>query len=153
MVKAGLIFGGLAFFGGIVFSLLSPICAICIPIFLGLGAGYVAARNERPFESQDSLKVGAGAGAIAGGLMIPGQLIAAVVNASTMAATGGAEITELFGLPPLEPSTIWAAQVVFGCCFGLLNLILMTGLGAAGSAIWLQRVGGRQSDGALPPAL
>ena len=73
MLKYGLIFGVVGFALTLFFSVQYPVCAICIAIVLGLGVGYFSAREVRPITSEESLKVGAGAGALAGGLVLPGQ--------------------------------------------------------------------------------
>ncbi len=135
MLKAGLIVGGVSLFLVLgVSSILSPLCAICVAIFAGLGAGYLAGMFERPYDSAASTKAGAGAGAVAGGLSIVGQLIASVINAISLQNSG---FTEMLGLPATDTTTLWVAQIGMALCMGLLNIAIMAGLGAAGSAIWL----------------
>lgn len=155
MMKSGLNFGVLGFVLVLVISLVSPLCSLCVTLLLGLGAGYVAANTERPLASNEGTRIGAGAGALAGGLVIPGQLIAAAINASAMQGPGGQVFNELLGLPPADPTTVWLAQLAVGCCIGLLNLGVFAGMGAVGSALWFRRGRGAasQEDEPLPPAL
>lgn len=76
MLKSGIIFGLIGFVLVLVVSLFSPICSVCITLLLGLGAGYVGGNFDRPLDNSEALRVGGIAGALTGGLMIPGQLIA-----------------------------------------------------------------------------
>jgi hypothetical protein len=153
MIKSGIVFGVIGFVLTLLLSLVSPICSVCVAIGIGLGAGYVAGRNDRPLANQEGLRVGAIAGALTGGLMIPGGIIAAVINAGSMQAGGAQAITDLFGLPPQPPGVIWAAQLTGACCIGLVNLGILTGAGAGGGAIWFSQ--NREPTGGepIPPAL
>jgi hypothetical protein len=138
MLKSGIIFGLIGFVLVLGVSvLISPFCSICFTVLLGLGAGYVAGVFERPLDSGEAWKRGAGAGALAGGLVILGQLIAGGVNANFMANDPNAQIVnELLGLPPADPAMLWLGAVFAACCFGLVNVGILAGLGAAGGALW-----------------
>ena len=147
MLKAGLIMGGVTLvlvFGA---SMFSPLCALCVALFTGLGAGYLAGVFDKPVDSPQAIKNGASAGAIAGGMGIIGQAIAAVVNSLVVA--NNPAVYELFGLPPSDPQTVWMMQLGFACCMGLLNVALMAGLGVAGGAIWFQMTGKKQAEAPL----
>ncbi len=96
---------------------MSPICSICVAIGLGLGAGYVAGVYDRPLSNDASLRAGLIAGALTGGLMIPGGIIAAVINAGSMQSGGGQALTEIFGLPPQPAEVFWAAQLYRGLLY------------------------------------
>jgi hypothetical protein len=48
-------------------------------------------------------------------------------------------LNELFGLPPASPGVVWAAQLLFACCLGVLNVGLLAGVGAGGGALWFAR--------------
>jgi len=134
-------------------SLVSPLCSVCAAIGLGLAAGYVAARNDRLLANQESLRAGAIAGALTGGLMIPGGIIAAVITAGSYQVGGGQPVTDLFGLPPLPLEVVWAVQLAFGCCIGLINLGILSGAGAAGGALWFSRNREPAGGEPIPPAL
>lgn len=97
MIKSGLIFGAAGFVFVLAASaIVSPFCAICVALLLGLGAGYVASVFDKPATSQESLRGGAVAGAIAGGLSIIGQFGAAIVNVLVLQQSEG--FMQLFGL-------------------------------------------------------
>ena len=66
MYRAGWIVGAVALFVAAGAALLSPVCAPCFSIFLGLGAGYLAGVFDKPATSTATSKVGAIGGAIAG---------------------------------------------------------------------------------------
>jgi hypothetical protein len=146
MVKSGLIIGAVAFILVLGGTLISPLCAPCVGILLGLAAGYLAGVFDKPALSADCTKKGASAGAIAGGISILGSLIGAVINAAVIAPSGNAQINDLLGLPPSDPATIWGAQLGAACCLGLLNVALGAGLGAAGGALWYQMTGKKQQS-------
>lgn len=149
MVKSGLIVGAVAFVLVLAGTIISPLCAPCAGILVGLAAGYLAGVFDKPAVSADCTKKGASAGAIAGAISILGSLIGAVINAAVLAPSGNAQINELLGLPPSDPATIWGAQLGAACCLGLLNVALGAGLGAAGGALWYQITGKKQQ----PPSL
>jgi hypothetical protein len=154
MLKSGIIFGII----GVVLALgvsvlITPLCSICFAVLLGLGAGYVAGIFDRPL-SGEAVKRGAGAGALAGGLMIFGQLIAGGINAGFMTSDPDLLLlNEMLGLPPADPSMVWVGAVVGACCLGLLNVGILAALGAAGGAIWnsTQKRGGATGGGTVEP--
>jgi hypothetical protein len=124
MWKAGII-------AGVVMALLA--FGAGVAIFVGLGAGYLAASNDRPAVQDAALKKGAVAGAVAGAMGAVGQVIAAVVNASLIDPE---MLNALFGTDMLNETTLWMVQIGGGICIGLFNVLLMAGLGLAGAAIW-----------------
>ncbi len=151
MLRAGIIFGIIAF----VLTLISSngVCAVCFAIILGLGAGYTAANSDRPLDSSESTRVGAGAGALAGGLMIPAQLIAAAIQAGGGELPGGSVTYELIGPAGAEPAVIWISQLLIGCCLGIITLAITAGAGVAGSALWFRRRRKSELDEPIPPAI
>jgi len=81
MFKSGLIVGAVMFLFVLgLAAIISPFCALCVPLLTGLGAGYLAGVFDKPLDNREAAKRGAGAGAIAAGLAIFAQLIASVVN-------------------------------------------------------------------------
>ena len=139
MLKAGLIAGAVMFVIvlGAAF-LVSPLCALCVPLVIGLGAGYMTGVFEK--SPATTVQRGAYAGAIAGGLGIVGQVIASLINAVILQNPNN-QVNELFGLPPSDPATIWMAQIGTACCIGLVNVALSAGFGAGGGAIWNNTAG------------
>lgn len=151
MIRSGVIFGIVAF----VMTLLTGnlVCGTCFLLLIGLGAGFVANRADRPLENQGSLLAGAGAGALAGAFMLPAQLLRAIWAADRGVMPGGAALYEFLEVSPPDAAVIWVSQIAAACCLGLFNLALLAGAGAAGGALWFQRRGGAPPDEPIPPAL
>ena len=107
---------------------------------MGLAAGYLVGVFEKPTNNANVLKRGAIAGAIAGGLVLLGALIGGIINASILNPADMAQIYEWLGVSgyELDQTTIWAGQLGSAVCGGLLNVVLMAGMGAAGGALWWQ---------------
>jgi len=144
MVKAGLIVGVvmlvLVLIAG---SVVSPLCALCVPLLTGLAAGYLTG----VFEKNPATVVGrgAGAGAIAGGVAVVGQIGASLINAAVLQNPAN-QLNQLFGLPATDPSLVWAMQIGMACVVGVVNVALTAGLAAAGAALW------KSTSGAAAPA-
>jgi hypothetical protein len=136
MIKSSSIFGAAMFVMVLVASLsISPLCALCLPLFVGMGAGYLAGVFDKP-DPEEALKRGAITGAIVGGIAVFAQVIAAVINAVVL-QNSGFNPAILFGdTSPVAPLTIWGGQIAVACCVGLLNIGLMAGFGALGAVIW-----------------
>ncbi len=151
MLRSGITFGIIAFVLTLIAS--NAVCSVCFAIFLGLAAGYTAARSERPLDSGDSTRLGAGAGALAGGLMIPAQLISAAIQASGGQLPGGSVTYELIGPVAANTVLIWISQLLIGGCMGIITLAIMAGAGAGGSTLWFQRRPKPDLNEPIPPAL
>ncbi len=151
MVKSGLIIGAIAFLLAIALgATISPLCTICIAIFAGLGAGYLAGVFDKPMNQGDSTKAGAGAGAIAMGLQLLGGLIAGVINAFLLPNTGYLDMMRQFGVET-SPNMVWVGQIGGACCAGIFNLALGAGLGALGGILWWSMTG-KNSSPTVPPS-
>lgn len=147
MVKSGLIAGAVMFLLALgAAAVLSPLCTPCVGIFVGLGAGWLACNFDRPLEQPEAFKKGAIAGAIAGGLGIVGQVIAAFINASFIQPEA---LNQLLGQDVVSTEMLWVGQLGGAFCIGLFNVLLMAGLGVAGAAIW--RAMNKNSQAAPPP--
>ncbi|PKN91188.1 MAG: hypothetical protein CVU44_20730 [Chloroflexi bacterium HGW-Chloroflexi-6] len=143
MVKSGLIVGAILFVLVLMASsILSPFCALCFPLFAGLGAGYLAGQFEKPLP-EDALKRGALAGALAGGIAIFAQFLAALINAIVL-QNPQFNPGYLFGTQPIDPALIWVGQIGGSVCIGLLNIGLMAGFGALGGLLWRKTVADKQ---------
>lgn len=60
MVKSGLIVGGVMFLLVVLTAAgVSPLCALCVPLVTGLGAGYLTGVFEKPVEAGQAAKCGA----------------------------------------------------------------------------------------------
>jgi hypothetical protein len=136
MVKSGLIVGaGMFVLVLLSAAVVSPLCALCVPVLTGLLAGYLAGVFDKPADSGAAAKRGAGAGAIAGGISIVASLIAAVINAAVM-QNPRFQLNRALGLPPSDPATVWIAQFGINCIVGAVNVGLTAGLAALGGMIW-----------------
>jgi MFS family permease len=149
MLKAGLIAGAVMFFAVLITAVFSPLCALCVPILVGLGAGYLNGVFEKNTET--AVQRGAYAGAIAGGLGILGQLIASVINAVVLQNPNN-QINDALGLPIADPGMVWVSQLGVACCIGLVNVALSAGLGAGGGAIWKNTAGKTTPPSDMTPA-
>jgi LytS/YehU family sensor histidine kinase len=147
MLKSGLIAGGVTFVLALGFTLLSPLCVPCLAFFLGLGAGYLAGVFEKPLDNGSSAKSGAVAGAIGGVGAIIGQMVGALLNAVIVGPEKAVKLVEQLGIPVATPNDFgaayWVGIIGSGCCFGLLDVALMAGLGALGGLLWWQ-ISGKQ---------
>lgn len=149
MLKAGLIAGVVAFILVLIgAAVVSPFCAICVPLVSGLLAGYLTGVFDNP-SVEERTKRGASAGAIAGVLALVGGMIAAIINAVVLQNPENQFINELAGLPTASPGAVWVAQLGTNFCVGLVNIALNAALGAGGIAIWSNTAG--KNTNAEPP--
>ena len=108
-------------------------------LFLGLGAGFLAGAFDKPSDNGAATKAGALSGVIGGVGALAGQLIGTLINGIVVGPEATAKIVEQLGLPSnSDPTAYWAGLVGSGCCFGILDLALMAGLGALGGILWWQ---------------
>jgi hypothetical protein len=143
MIKSGLIVGAILFLLVLIAaSVISPLCAFCLPIFAGLGAGYLTGVFDKP-APEDVVKRGAIAGTIAGGIAIFAQVLAAVINSLVLQSTGF-NPAAIFGGEAIDPMTIWVGQFFAAFCVGLLNVGLMAGFGALGGLLWRNQAARQQ---------
>ncbi|HOT91278.1 MAG TPA: hypothetical protein PLN71_06855 [Anaerolineae bacterium] len=131
---------------GVGVSLITPLCVPCIALLAGLGAGYLAGVYEKPFASGGAAKAGAIAGAIGGVGALLGQFIGGIINSVLVDPQTIMNVLEQLGLPTTyDPSMIPTAQIGGGVCFGVLDIVLMAGLGALGGILW-QQIAGKKTD-------
>jgi hypothetical protein len=138
MIKAGLIGGVVGFIYVASLTLLSPVCTLCFTPLLGIGVGYLAGWFDKPPTVNVSLSRGIIAGNITGVGVIAGQILATVISAVL--------ITNLEQLPPwmrqfLQSESIVADLTISSFFCSLINLGIITGLGALGGMLWFRRQG------------
>jgi hypothetical protein len=155
MLKSGLITAGVMLVLAIGVSLLSPICVPCLAIFVGLGAGYLAGLFDKPASNGAVAKAGAAAGAIGGVGAIVGHLIGGVINVFIVGPEKAMELMRQWGFPSdmldsSNPTAYYAGAFGGACCVGLVDLLLLAGLGALGGLLWWQITG---KKAAAPPAM
>ncbi len=147
MIKAGLILGAVMLVLGIGSSLISPLCVPCLAVIAGIGAGYLAGVFDKPLTSGGGAKVGAIAGAIGGAGALLGQIIGGILNVLLVDPQNVMNMMEQLGFPSTyyDPSVIQLGQIGGGVCFGLLDIVLMAGLGALGGILW-QQIAGKNTN-------
>ncbi len=146
MIKAGLILGAVMLVLGIGGSLLSPLCVPCLAVIAGVGAGYLAGVFDKPLTSGGGAKVGAIAGAIGGAGALLGQIIGGILNSMLVDPQTVIDMLEQLGLPgAYDSSFVQLSQIGGGICFGLLDIVLMAGLGALGGILW-QQIAGKNTN-------
>jgi hypothetical protein len=150
MVKAGLILGIVMLVLGAGGSLITPICVPCIALIAGAGAGYLACVYAKPATSGGTAKVGAGAGTISGAGALIGQVIGGILNAVIVGPEGAVAVAEAWGLPVSpDPNIYYVSFIGSGLCFGILDVLLMAGLGALGGILWYQ-ISGKKASPTTP---
>jgi hypothetical protein len=141
MIKAGLIGIVVSFIYVTSLTLLSPFCTLCFTPLLGVGVGYLAGWFDKPQDANVSVSKGIIAGSIAGVGAILGQMLATVI--STILVTNSEQLLTFLrehGLSELVITDInWPTILTTNFFCGLVNLGIITGLGAVGGMIWFQR--------------
>ena len=130
---------------GFVFPLIVP----CLALFVGAGAGYLGASYVRPATAGLASRAGAGAIAVVGAIV--GHILSGVASAISGGPGAAAALIERFG-PSTDvssPMAYYSAAIGFGCCFGLVELVLMTALGSLGGMLWSRMAGRADSTGAV----
>ncbi len=144
MVRSGLILGALALIIAAGATLISPICAPCTAIFLGLAAGYLASVFDKPSTSASTSRVGAISGAIAGAGAILGQVLGTVINSAIIGPDNLQAIYQKLGVPTSGidlVQTYWIGLVGGTVCFSVLDVLVMAGFGTVGGLLWWQTAG------------
>lgn len=142
MLKSGLIVGAVMLVLGTIFGFAFPLCVSCLAIFAGAGAGYLSGLFDKPADQGSSAKSGAGAGAIGGVGATVGHVIGGMALAIIRGPQAGADLMRQFGFhmdsSPAGTAGFYAGSAIAACCFGLLAIALMAGLGALGGLLWYQ---------------
>jgi hypothetical protein len=142
MFKSGLIIGAVMLVLTIGASLLTPLCVPCLALLAGAGAGYLAGMFDKPSASGASAQTGAGAGAIGGVGALIGHLAGGAANAIFVGPEDVADLLRGLGLPASsDPTTYYVGAIGGACCIGLVEVLLMAGLGALGGLLWYQITG------------
>jgi hypothetical protein len=132
-IKVGLIVGAVGLVLNICVSAAIGLCGPAVSLVGGAIAGFLAARQEQPATQGEGAKIGAISAAIAGALILIGQVIAAV-GALALIQFSGMQMP--FGQVP-SASADPATQAIFylsglgtGVCFGLIGVVLAALAGA-----------------------
>ena len=142
MRRSGVIFAAVMAVAAGILGFIFPWFVPCVALIVGAIAGFLGASFEQALTSGDATRRGAGAGAIAGIGAWAGHILGGVASAA-IGPNSAAALIERFG-PSTDVSSPWAyytAALGFGCCFGLVEIALMAGLGAVGGLIWFQARG------------
>ena len=153
MVKSGLIFGAISFVLVLGFAvIITPFCAPCLGLFIGLAAGYFAGVFDKPINSGESVRKGGIAGGIAGALGFIGGFVGGLINGAMLNPYSVESFTKVFGINNfnITQAQIWTYQLGFAVCIGLFNIVWMAILGIAGGALWSQ-IGRKNRIGTVMP--
>ncbi len=153
MTKSGLIFGAATFIlvlGSAI--IITPLCAPCLGLVIGLAAGYVACSYDKPASSGESIQKGAIAAAIAAGIGFFGSLIGGIINGMTVTPAMIESFARSLYITNinLTQAQILTYQLVIGVLAGVFNIVWMAGLGIAGGALWFQVVGKNRGPTSQP---
>lgn len=154
MVKSGLIFGAASFILVLGCAIvITPFCAPCLGLILGLAAGYVACVFDKPTNSGGSIQKGGIAGAIAAGIGFAGGLLGGAINGVIITPAMIQSFTRSLFLTNLNLSQtqILTYQLVFAVLVGTFDVVWMAILGVAGGALWFQVVGKNKPAVIKPP--
>ena len=133
-IKYGLIAGGVGLVINAVVAMAVGICGPFVALLVGAAAGFFTAQQEKPLSKGEGAKAGLISGAVAGGLVLAGQILGAIGALLLLQASGA---QTLFGSAPStssdEPSQMiyYLSGVGVAMCFGLFG-VLMSALSAAG---------------------
>ena len=145
MIKSALIIGLAALALAVGASLISPLCVPCLALFAGLAAGYLTGTFEKPSSNANAAKRGTLAGVIGGIGALLGQAIGAAINASMVGPDQALELMRQWGFDTQfsgdYETSYWLALAGSACCMGILDVVLMAGLGALGGLLWWQITG------------
>ncbi len=159
MVRSGLILGGVMLVVGGFLAFLFPLCVPCLALVVGAGAGYLAGQWERPGDNSRAIQRGAGSGAIAGVGAWLGHIFGGLGSAAFVGPEGSVEMLRNLGVDlgaagAVDPTMYYVSATLTGCCFGLVEVALMAGLGAVGGILWWNMTGKNQGGAApTPPSL
>ncbi len=132
-VKVGLLVGAIGFVLNLCVASLFGICGPGVSLIAGAFAGFFASRQEKPALKSDGAKAGGIAGLIAGGIVLVGQVIAAVI---ALAFIQYQQVKPLIGAVPsfsAEPgqqAIYYVSGIFTGLCFGVVGVIFSALAGA-----------------------
>ncbi|MBP7692294.1 MAG: hypothetical protein KA764_10270 [Anaerolineales bacterium] len=157
MLRSGLIVGAVMLVAGGGLAYLFPLCVPCLAVVAGALAGYLAGVWERPANNGRAVQRGALAGAIGGAGAVLGHVAGGLLAAVTVGPQGAADVARQLGLDlgagaEATPAVFYTTAGLTACCFGVVEVGLMAGLGALGGLLYWQMTGRAQAGGPQPPA-
>jgi len=132
-VKYGLIVGGIGLVINACASAFVGLCGPFVMLLVGALAGFLTAREARLPSKSEASRTGATAGAIAGALMVIGQLIGGFIALLFVQMSGA---TPLLGSPPNAVDGVGMNAFYYlsgfgaSLCFGLVGMALSAGASA-----------------------
>lgn len=155
MVRAGLILGAVMLVAGGGLAYLFAPCVPCLALVAGALAGYLAGVWDRPAENGRAIQRGALAGTLGGAGALLGHLVGGLLAAATVGPQGALDLARQLGLDlgstSGSPVIFYASASATACCFGLVEVVLMAGLGALGGLLYWQMTGKNQAGGLGAP--
>jgi hypothetical protein len=155
MPRSGKIVGIVSFF--VIFGisvLITPLCAPCLTVFLGLAAGYFTGVSDKPDSKEEITKQGANSGLIAGGFAFAAQVLASIVNGLVVGPENANLFSETLGIAgTFDANSYYSSLVGLTICIGIINVGIMAGFGSLGGMAWWQFGGKDQTTvrEELPP--
>lgn len=129
-VRYGLVVGSIGAVVNIGISALFGFCGPIATLVAGGLAGWLTARALIGVQRSESVAQGAMSGAIAGSLMLVGQVIGGIGALLLIQASGTQPIFGKLPTNGVENAAYWAAGIGVGLCFGVIGLLLGAGTGA-----------------------
>lgn len=132
-VKMGLAVGAVGLALNVCVAAFMGICGPLVSLIAGAAAGFFAVQQEKPTVKGEGAKIGAIAGAIAGGLVIVGQIIGGVGALAFIQYSGAQSIFGAVPSPASDPSSqliYYLSGMGTAFCFGIVGALLAAGAGA-----------------------
>ncbi len=132
-IKFGLIVGGVGLFLTACVGFILGICGPVVALIAGGVAGFLTAREVRPYTKGDGAKEGGIAGGVAGALTTVGQLIggfSSILLAQVAGFSSPFGQIPTFDGPTAELVGYYIGGLLSGGCIGLVGLLLAAGAGA-----------------------
>lgn len=134
-VKVGLLVGGIGLLLNICIATAFGLCGPMLALLSGAVAGFLAAQQEKAPTKGEGARIGAISGFVAGGLILLGQMLGAIVALLLVQLSG---VETIFGSTAPPPSANAMLQIMYyvtglgvGVCFGAVGIILSILAGAA----------------------
>ena len=132
-IKVGLIVGAVGLVLNSCIGALMGICGPGISLIAGAAAGFLAAQREKATTKGNGARLGAVSGALAGALVLVGQVIGATGSLAFFQFSGTRLPIGQVPPPSAGPAaqlTYYAAGIGTGLCFGVIGILLAALAGA-----------------------
>ncbi|HAV79060.1 MAG TPA: hypothetical protein DCX53_17050 [Anaerolineae bacterium] len=148
-IKLGLTIGAIGLVLNICVAGFIGLCGPVLSLIAGAVAGYLTTMQEKPATKSDGARAGAISGAVAGVLIIVGQILGGIGALIYIQSTGA---PTLFGDVPSissDPAQLvgyYIGGIGTGICFGVVGALLAAGTGAGAGYLATT-----EQTGSIPP--